>query len=326
MLTFPRVVSDEHPLSDGSHALPRPEIEEPDERDIEIASRILSIRPLVSDVSDGAWRWTRENKNNEYMSALASDNPAQLAKILCNMFQSDAIFGLANLDTQMAESDFLRDIDTWREFTEQSDLSCLVIPEIGNPSHFYLDGSRILHDTPRFNYYAWRIHDMNPQSILEIGGGYGGLALQLLRDKQIRYVDIDLPETLYLAYYFLSKAGFDVKWALENIPEADVVFVPADRKHLVKESFDVVFNSYSLSEMGKASSDEYLNLINTVWQPRHFFHENANFLLYPNSERHIEILARNFPIDKSMYKKVYQAVSPWQGSGGRGREFLYQRI
>ena len=239
----------------------------------------------------------------------------------------DASFGLSGFDyDQWAESALLLDIDTWREFTEQEDVSILATPNTGNPRCFLIDDVPIDADQPRFNYHATRIKGLAPRTVLEIGGGYGGLVRQLKKQIDIQYVDIDLPETLYLAYYFLSKTGFDVKWALEGIPEADVVLVPTDRKHLVKGSFDVVFNSYSLSEMGKSSSDEYLDLINTEWKPRSFFHENSNFLLFPESERHIEILARDFPIDKEKYRKVYQAISPWQGSGGRGREFLYQRI
>lgn len=223
------------------------------------------------------------------------------------------------------ESAILLDLDAWREFTEQGDLSILETSDIGSPKGIKANGVFISHDQPRFNYHALRIKTLNPKSVLEIGGGYGGLALQLLRMTNVRYIDIDLPETLYLTYYFLAKSGMDVKWAVDSFPVADVVLVPAGRKEILKGQFDVVFNSYSLSEMGKQSSDEYIDLINTQWQPKYFFHENSNFLLYPNSERHIEILARDFPIDKAKYHKVYQAVSPWQGSGGRGREFFYER-
>lgn len=327
-ITFPHIVSDKHPLADGSHVLQQPILKLPDKTDYRLADEILSIRTTVRDVSDGAWKWIHENKNGNYLTSLAGHDQDTLASILVNFFQSDAIFGLANLDSASAESDFLLDLDTWREFTEQKDLSVLATSEIGNPSLFKVDDTLISHDNPRFNYYALQTLSLAPHSVLEIGGGYGGLALMLskLSKEHIRYINIDLPETLYLAYYFLSRSGVNVKWALDDIPEADVVLVPADKKHLVKGHVDVVLNSYSFSEMGKASSDEYLSLINAEWQPRHFFHENSNFLLFPNSERHIEILARDFPIDKAKYRKVYQAISPWQGSGGRGREFLYQRI
>ena len=179
-------------------------------------------------------------------------------------------------------------------------------------------------DQPRHDYFALKIANLHPRTVLEIGGGYGGLALQLSRRMKIKYINIDLPETLYLINFFLSEIGLDVKWAIDHIPEADVVLVPADRKHLLKTQIVLVFNSNSLSEMGKQTVAEYCNFINTIWKPKHFLHQNSNVLLFPNSPRHIEVLARDFPI-RGDYREIYRAIAPWQGAGGRYREFLYER-
>ena len=52
---------------------------------------------------------------------------------------------------------------------------------------------------------------------------------------------------------------------------------------------------------------------------------NSNFLAFPDSVRHIEILGKDFPIDFSIYSKIYQCISPFQGASGRYREFYFER-
>ena len=55
------------------------------------------------------------------------------------------------------------------------------------------------------------------------------------------------------------------------------------------------------------------------------YHENSNFLLFPDSERHIEILGKDFPIDTKAYNLIQMTISPFLGGNGRYREFIYKR-
>ena len=62
-----------------------------------------------------------------------------------------------------------------------------------------------------FSEYSKFIQDIatikNNSKILEIGGGYGKLAYYLLKNiSNYTYIDLDIPETLTLASYFLSKS------------------------------------------------------------------------------------------------------------------------
>jgi hypothetical protein len=290
-------------------------------RDENFADEIIDLHKVLHGTADGEWKWINEHKRQDYIRALDKGDRSALSKILSNFFRESASYGIHSLYRNMQDA-LQKDFSTWKEFTEQTDHRPLSMPNIGNPVGMKVRGVFMAPDQPRHDYFALKIRALKPNTVLEIGGGYGGLALQLSRRMRVKYIDIDLPETLYLAYYFLSKAGINVKWALKNRPDADVVLVPADRKHLVQSKVDVVFNANSLSEMGKTTVNEYFQSVNTVWKPEHVLHQNSNVLLFPHSGRHIEVLARDFPLDKKKYVEVYRAMAPWQGAGGRYREFV----
>ena len=61
-------------------------------------------------------------------------------------------------------------------------------------------------------------------------------------------------------------------------------------------------------------------------QPDIIYHENSNFLLFPESERHIEILGADLPINRSIYYLDNINITPFNGGNGRYREFLFHKI
>jgi hypothetical protein len=71
---------------------------------------------------------------------------------------------------------------------------------------------------------------------------------------------------------------------------------------------------------------KYFYLINNYLKPTYIYHENSNYLLFPKSKRHIEIIGSKFTIDKNNYKLINLSISPFLGGGGRYREFLYKKI
>lgn len=306
-------------------------IQEPDDTDYKFADEILKLHSVLRSPADGEWKWIHDNKKQSYMKALQQNDREALATILSNLFRMDASYGLISCDVTenpvALESSLLLDIDAWKEFTEQDDMSYLSMPNVGNPYGASIDDTLICCDQPRHDYFALKIKSLEPETVLEIGGGYGGLALQLSRRAKVQYINCDLPETLYLAYYFLSRAGKRVEWAIDEWPQdAEMIFVPANKKEKVPDEIDLVFNANSLSEMSRETVQDYLQSINNTWKPRYFLHQNSNFLLFPDSPRHVEVLARDFPIDKTQYSEVYRAIALWQGAGGRYREFLYERL
>jgi len=116
-------------------------------------------------------------------------------------------------------------------------------------------------DTPRHDHYAHQIMRYLPDggTLLEIGGGYGGVARQLYaRGSVVRVVLCDLPETLYLAWYYLSETtGLRIAW-WDDDPGADVVLVPDFDLRAWAGKPDMMFAAHSLSEMPHDVARGYL--------------------------------------------------------------------
>lgn len=349
--TFAKISSEMHPLATGTFVQSTKDYEsiELNSDDLKIAEEILAIHKKIYQFSSasGEWKWINQNKKRSYFEILEKGESQSLARLLVNFFRNEAVYGLISSNfeslnsidmSRELESQILLDLDSWREFTDQDDsgLSILDMPRVGNPYGFLNNGILISVDQPRHDYFAKKIKDLCSQTpadrprILEIGGGYGGLCLQLFRNiDNLCYINCDLPETLYIAYYFLRKSlNKKIVWALDGDTRdifADIILVPAINGQKISPVVDVIFNSNSLSEMAKETVVSYMDLLHNL-QPTYFLHQNSNFVLFPNSPRHIEVIATSFPIDKNLYHEVYRAISPWQGAGGRYREFLYKKI
>ena len=65
---------------------------------------------------------------------------------------------------------------------------------------------------------------------------------------------------------------------------------------------DLIFNSRSLCEMDRKTVSSYFDFINSC-NVDYFYHENSNFLLFPNSKRHIELMSDDFPINSKKFKR-----------------------
>ena len=102
----------------------------------------------------------------------------------------------------------------WKYFNKDKneDLEDLDIPKHGNQigavinNKFMVIGSFTNHIYSKIlsNYLNLK---SEKNKILELGGGYGKLAYYLLKNiNSYTYIDLDIPETLTLASYFLSKS------------------------------------------------------------------------------------------------------------------------
>ncbi len=162
-------------------------------------------------------------------------------------------------------------------------------------------------------------------------GGYGGLIYYLTKlGFGGTYYNVDLPETLYISYYYLRKHGVKCKLVTNSdfiVERGTVYLIPHFLLNKVKENiyFDCFFNANSLSEMDLNYVNQYFRFINSK-KPQYILHSNSNYLVFPDSERHIEVLGKDFPIDLSIYKKIYQCISPFQGASGRYREFYFEKL
>lgn len=109
-----------------------------------------------------------------------------------------------------------------------------------------------------------------PAAILELGGGYGGLARCLLNYcNSCSYVICDLEETLFFSYTYLSNMLGENKVHLieerlqkENLLIGHVYLTPQSMIHNIQDIFfDLTINQQSLQEMKSKQVSKYLNFI-----------------------------------------------------------------
>lgn len=131
---------------------------------------------------------------------------------------------------------------------------------------------RISHDLLR---YMGALNDVveaellkshSQQCVLEIGGGYGGLArMHLACNPSIAYVICDLEETMFFsAVYLMNFLGpskihmVDAALNSKSLCPGHVYFVPQSRISLLNAlRFDYVINQQSFQEMTQAQVERY---------------------------------------------------------------------
>ena len=118
-------------------------------------------------------------------------------------------------------------------------------------------------------YCAHRIKsigdDISGTPFIEIGGGFGGMALFALRAGATRWQIVDLPIINVVQGYFLIKClgGNRVRLFGEDNPGAAVETLPYWEFFDRSRNYTVVFNRDSLPEVQRDRVDEYLTEIET---------------------------------------------------------------
>jgi hypothetical protein len=182
------------------------------------------------------------------------------------------------------------------------------------------DYGRISHDLLR---YLGVVYDLikaklidrsAPKTILEIGGGYGGLArANLVHNPQISYVICDLEETIfYSAIYLTSHFGKNqvhlVESDLDNtqIKHGHIYIVPQHQIRFIdKLHFDLAISQQSLQEMTFKQVDNYL-----LWVKNH-----VNFLYSCNISDHA-FIAKEKDLVLNLYEvlETFYSDPIWRGS------------
>lgn len=143
----------------------------------------------------------------------------------------------------------------------------LDFPPVGAAYGVVAGGRLITPDSPDQIYAAARLHEVidaylpaagQPPRIVEIGGGYGGMAYWLLQVIDAPYVIVDLPIVGVLQGYFLSQALGHEAVALYGEPPARVMIVPDHALASVPTPFDVLVNKDSLPEIPVDAAVGYL--------------------------------------------------------------------
>jgi hypothetical protein len=142
-------------------------------------------------------------------------------------------------------------------------------PQVGAAYGVAAGGRLITPDSPDQLYAASRLREViattlpsagTAVSIVEIGGGYGGMAYWLARMAgPARYVIVDLPIVGVLQGYFLSKAlGASAVGLFGEQSTAKLTITPAHALAAVATPFDVLVNKDSMPEMAEQAMLDYL--------------------------------------------------------------------
>ncbi len=206
---------------------------------------------------------------------------------------------------------FLNQLKLWNYFNaNRKKISYLQTPKFGNQIGAIFENKYFTTLASFSNeIIASNLNDiiksLNRPVVAELGAGYGQLAYFLLNKKKSCFIDIDIPETLCLAAYYLMKCFPNKKVFLygENkLPENftkkyDLVFLPSYlHKKLKKNSVDLFINKNSLGEMYPNTINAYFKSINK--STKYFFHMNHH--IYRNQFDGVKkgLLSEEYPIRK----------------------------
>jgi putative sugar O-methyltransferase len=295
------------------------------------------------------WKAIQRTNLEPAMRALSLRDFDSLRRMYRNFFRNPCGAGLTGLPLarirsgerasrsakQLCLIDALHRIDLWKRRTGgRFALSNLTPPDIGNPFGVLVDGTFVRHSSEDQHYCAHRIIDLFGPSeapvVAEIGGGFGGMAYFLIRDRPgVTYLNFDLPETIALASYYLLSAFPNAKATLygeadlgaEALRNSQFILMPGFAiQQLPKDSVDVAFNARILSDLSAASLREYLAEIKRTTRG-YFLHLNRK-------EGSLAVqawLAANAPC----FKLIEKRVSEWNDARTlrpNEMECLYQRV
>jgi hypothetical protein len=182
---------------------------------------------------------------------------------------------------------------------------------VGNPYGYKLNEFEVFPSAEYHCAFAQKINMLvrkfDRPTILEIGGGYGGLAYYcLVENPRMRIVLSDLPENAALQAFYLKSMFPNKKIKLYGEVEIDgdfdILITPNFALEEISEnSVELTFNSYSLAEMSRETVNRYINIICNVTN-HYFYHLNHVFW---------EMSSDTFPIDFDKFDLLFRNPTLW---------------
>ncbi len=279
------------------------------------------------------WLSIYERNLGPVMKALAEGDVEHVQSMYQNFFRDPCSTGLAGLPIKIPNlfgggpikpkyrqyimCDVLHRYNLWRTRTgNKYPAEALSAPIVGNPYGYTVDGVFVRACGDYQHYYAHAIGELLvscPNNVVvELGGGFGGLAFYLLRDHpMVSYVDFDLPEASALASYYLMKSLPDVPIRLYGEVELSPALLKVPGLTIMP-SFEIVnmppmstavsFNSYSLAEMSPSTVRVYLDEIARITQ---------GYLLHVNHNRNAVLSADDFGVEKRGFQLLNREIAGW---------------
>lgn len=228
------------------------------------------------------------------------------------------------------------------------DLRDVHFPFVGNPAGIYLNDDVVQVNAFRHLYHAVEmcelLRDVPDATVVEIGGGAGGQAYQtvrLSRGSVAKYLVFDIPEVAVIISYFLLSAFPEKRIRLfgEGAVSTDPtegydlgVFPHFSILQLADQSVDLFHNACSFSEMDRASSREYLRIIERTCR-KYFSHINHDIRLKirnADGSTSENITGSELMPDPDLFKRVFKKPRVFSLPEDRrynpAYEYLYERI
>jgi putative sugar O-methyltransferase len=240
------------------------------------------------------WQQVQQGNLGPVAQALLARDINTLRRMYRNFFRDPCSSGLLGVPFGMSKAYFggtikdfhrrfylshvLYRFDYWRAQTQNRfALQDLAGPGIGNPFGVLIEETHINVGAEYAHYCAHRIDSLlgsKAATVAEIGGGFGGMAYYLLRDRpKVTYLDFDVPESIALTSYYLIKAFPKLKFLLygegpltaDAISQADVVLLPLFELDIMPTgSVDLTFSSHAMSDISSEAMVEYLRQIDRM--------------------------------------------------------------
>ena len=210
---------------------------------------------------------------------------------------------------------FSSQLDLWKFFNKNKSLDDVEMPMYGNQVGAFIDGKFTVIGSFMNDVYAKillkNLNENKHYKILELGGGYGKFSYYIIkRLKKFTYIDFDIPETLSLASYFLSKCfpnkrSFfygEQEFNSSVINNYNLIFLPPwEIEKIEEDSIDISINKNSLGEIDPDSAKNYINHIHRT--SKYFFSMNHEYFRNSFEEGKKSLINQEYNKD-GMFKEL----------------------
>jgi hypothetical protein len=208
------------------------------------------------------------------------------------------------------------------------DLSALTIPPHGNMCGVMINGHLIAPSSIFCDFYGRLLAGFVPGErpvVAELGAGFGKLLYFISRNlDRACFIDVDLPESLACAAYFLMKSFPEHRFLLygegdltaESLEENDFILLPSfDISRIPDRSVDLFINENSL---GYLQADACRRLVREMCRTAGaLYHRNAESGRLALDDGTKTLINREFPIAEEGFREVvrYCDISRMMSSG-----------